>query len=425
MPVARAGLSVLLIERECASNVGNKVCGNALTSAGVTAISDHVTPPRDTEVVARIVSGSFYAPDGRTGVTLPISGPVLNRLTFGQRLLGDAVSAGAELADGSSCLGWSDRDALRARVRFADGSESEVAARVFIDASGYGSVLTRDGGPNFADTPTRSEVGVAYREIVSLRDPIDEATGAFIVLSPPGAESGYAWLFPMGGRLANVGIGATLDGVDRSLKRTYDDFVESRPELRGAEVVSSGAGMMPLRRPLASLVGDGFMAVGDAGCQAHPLTGGGIASALIAGTMAGEQAVAALSTGAASADALWGYARRYMTGLGAEYAAHEVMKGLVFAMPHDDLMFLWREFDRSGLLVNALRDIRLLPGIGGALKLLAAFARRPRLASRIISTTRAMSAVRHHYEDYPEAPAGLAEWVARGKVLTRHRGMEE
>jgi geranylgeranyl reductase family protein len=425
MPVAAAGLSVLLVEREPASKVGDKVCGNALTTDGVECVSTYLEPPGGAEVVAHITGGTFYAPDGTTGVTLPMSGLVLNRLTFGQRLLADAVSAGAAIVDSCSCVGWSDREAGRVRVRSADGSEDDIAARVFIDASGYRSVLARDGGPCFADPPTRSEVGVAYREILALREPFKEDTGAYIVLSPPGAQYGYSWVFPMGGRLVNAGIGASLESIGGSLKGAYDDFVASRPELRGAEVVASGAGMMPLRRPLASLVGNGFMAVGDAGCQAHPITGGGIASAVAAGAMAGEQAVAALSNGAATTEALWGYAKRFMNDIGATYSAHEVMKDLVFAMTKDEVMFLWREFERSGFLVQALRDIKLLPGLGGALRLFAAFASRPRLTGKIVRVTRAMASVRRHYEDYPDGPAGLAEWVARGRTLTRSRGMED
>jgi digeranylgeranylglycerophospholipid reductase len=423
MAPARAGLSVLLIEREPASRVGDKICGNALTAEGVAAMSDFIAPPAGPEVVARIMSGTFYAPDGTTGARLPMPGVVLNRLTFGQRLLADAVEAGAELADECSCVGWSDRNELRVRVR-SDGGESEICARIFIDASGYRSVLARDGGPIVADVPTRDEVGVAYREIVSLRAPIDENGGAYLVLSPPGAEFGYAWVFPMGGRLVNVGIGASLSSVEGSLKSAYDAFVASRPELRGAEAISSGAGMVPLRRPLASLVGDGFMAVGDAGCLAHPLSGGGIAAGVIAGGMAGEQAVEALSNGASSVDALWGYGKRFMTAVGASYAGHEVLKGFVFSMSHDELMFLWREMAKPQPLERALREGRLLSGAGGAIKLLAAFTTRPGLATRIIRESRAVAAVRRHYQDYPDSPSGLAQWVARGKVLRRTRGME-
>jgi digeranylgeranylglycerophospholipid reductase len=422
---AVGGFRVLLIDRESADNVGSKICGNALVPEALRAIAHAMAPPNGAEVAAKLTSGTFYAPDGKTGVTLPAPGVVLNRLVFGRRILSDAVSAGAELVDQCSCVGWSDRDSVRVRVRFPDGADSDVAARVVIDASGFRSILTRDGGPTHADSPNGHEVGVGYREILSLREPLDEGTGGFVVLSPPGAAAGYAWAFPMGGRLANVGIGTTLATVSGSLKSAYDDFVVGRPELAGAAVVSGGAGMVPLRRPLASLVGDGFMAVGDAGCQTNPLHGGGIVPAMLAGAMAGETAVAALSNGTAAVEDLWTYGARFMRSIGAAYSAHEILKRLIHSLSRDDLMFLCDQLARSERLLETIRTASLLPGFFEALKRLAALARRPRLAARIVGTTVAMRSVRRHYEDYPDHPAELESWLARGDVRRRKRGAEE
>jgi digeranylgeranylglycerophospholipid reductase len=417
VPPAASGFRVLLIEREGADNVGAKVCGNALVPDALEAAARYVAPPGGAEVAARLTSGTFYAPDGKTGVTLPAPGAVLNRLVFGQRLLGDAVAAGAELVDHCSCVGWSDRDSKRVRVQFSDGTGSDVSARVVIDASGFRSILTRDGGPTLADSSNSREVGVGYREILALGHPIDESTGGFVVLSPPGATAGYAWVFPMGESLANVGIGTTLATVSGSLKNAYDDFVSGRPELEGAAVVSSGAGMVPLRRPLASLVGNGFMVVGDAGCQTNPLHGGGIVPAMLAGVMAGETAVAALSNGSATAETLWAYGARFMHGIGAAYSAHEMLKRLIYSLSLGDLMFLCEQLGRSERLIQTIRSASLLPGAAEALRRLAALVRRPALATRIVGTSVAMRSVRRHYEDYPDSPAGLASWLARGEIL--------
>ncbi|MCK4511559.1 NAD(P)/FAD-dependent oxidoreductase [bacterium] len=421
LPAARAGLRVLIIEREKAADVGRKVCGNTLGIEGLAPVAHQVTPPGGAEVAALLESGTMYIRDVKTGVRLPAPGVVLNRLVFGQRLLADAVSAGADLADSCSCIGWSDREATRIRLRFNDGSESDLTARIVIDASGFRSVLARNGGTTHDDPVARTEVAVAYREIVSLPDPIDERNGGFVVLAAPGAEHGYAWVFPMGGRLANVGIGTTLATVTGSLREAYGVFVAGRPELAGAERISGGAGMVPVRRALASLVGDGFMAVGDAGCQTSPMHGGGIVPAILAGVRAGEQAVRALSNGGTSADALWEYGAQFMTTIGAAYATHDVLKDLIYSLSDRDLVFLFTQIAQSEKLIHAIQRGSFLPGVGEALRRLAAFTLRPRLAARIISTGKAMASIRHHYEAYPDSPSGLESWMGREELLRRSR----
>jgi geranylgeranyl reductase family protein len=416
LPAAGAGLSVLLVDREAADDVGRKVCGNAMAPADLDPIAGRVSLPTGAEVAAQPESGTFYVPGG-TGVRLPARGVVLNRLVFGQRLLSDAVAAGAQLVDRCSCVGWSNRDATTVRLRLSDGSETDVSARVVIEASGFRSVLAHDRGTTHQDPIRRTEVAVGYREILSLPTPIDEKNGGFVVFAAPGAERGYAWVFPMGGRLANVGIGTRLASVRGSLRDAYDSFVASRPELSGAERITGGAGMIPIRRPLASLVGDGFMVVGDAGCQTSPLHGGGIAPAMRAGVMAGEQAVAAISSGSVSSEALWGYGREYMSTLGGSYASHNVIKDLIYSLSSSELAFLCEQLARVDGLTRTLQKGNLLPGAGEAIKRLVAFTRRPRLAARILRASRVMSSIRKHYQDYPDSPLKLNSWVGRLEFL--------
>lgn len=422
MPVAKAGLDVLIIERVQAQDVGNKVCGNAIAADGLDPVSEHVRPPSGPEIAARLKAGTLYVRGESEGVRLPAPGLVLNRLVFGQRLLTDALAEGAHLADSTTCLGWSDRENTLVRVRHADGKESDVQARVVIDASGYGSVLTRDGGPTHTDKAERSEVGVGYREILALPEPMDEGAGGFVVFFPDGAEHGYAWVFPMGGRLANVGIGTTLDTVQGNLRDSFRVFVEGRPELKDAQVISSGAGMLPLRRPLVSVVGDGFMVAGDAGCQTSPIHGGGIAPAISAGVMAGQQAVAALAANDTSADSLWPYGVNIANRIGAFYGAHEMLGNLIYSLTGDELLFLARRLVASGRIIETIHEGSLLSSVGQGLRLLAPFAGRPGLARRIIRTSRAMSRTREHYEDYPDSPARLDSWLGRAEYLRRKGG---
>ncbi len=418
LPAAQ-GLRVLLIERAAAADVGRKVCGNGMCLEGFREVDRYIAPPSGPEVAARLDGITAYPRSGRDGLRTAGGGVILNRHVFGQRLLADALDAGAELLDECACVGWSDRGANTVRLRLGDGRECDVNARVVIDASGYRAVLTSEGGPTHPDDISRRETAVAYRAILSLREPMDEAWGGFLVFSPEGAESGYAWVFPMGGRLANVGVGARLDGLRGSAKVPFEAFVASREELAGAEVLSASAGILPVRRPRASLVGDGFMAVGDAGCQTSPLHGGGIMPSIIAGIMAGEEAAAAIGRGDTSAQSLWPYGMRFMRGIGALHATHEVLRSLLYSLTPADVDFAARQLSALGAAVPSVRDGALLPSVPESLRRLGAFARRPRLAASVLRAGTRMAARRRHYLDYPDSPDKLGSWMGRTDYLVR------
>ncbi|MBD3347642.1 MAG: FAD-dependent oxidoreductase, partial [Candidatus Eisenbacteria bacterium] len=265
--VARDGRSVLLVERLPRADVGRKVCGNGIADEGLESASRYISAPTGAEVAWRVEGGMLVLQDGETSMRVPKAGVVLNRFVLGQRLLADAMEAGCVFADRCSCAGWSDREAKRVRLDLPDGARTEVAARVVIDASGYRAVLTRSGGPLRAETLERCDVGIGYREIVPLTSPLPEPRAVIIDLGTDEARGGYGWIFPMGERLANIGIGATLERSGGDLRKAYRAFLERHPEVRTSRPLESGAGMLPLRRPLLSMVGDGFVAVGDAGCQ--------------------------------------------------------------------------------------------------------------------------------------------------------------
>jgi flavin-dependent dehydrogenase len=138
--------------------------------------------------------------------------------------------------------------------------------------------------------------------------------------------------------------------------------------------------------------------------------------------MAGEQAVEAVSNGSTSADALWGYGREFMTTIGASYAAHDVIKDLLYSLTSSELAFLCEQLSRSDRLIRTLQKGSLLPGTVEALKRLAAFTRRPRLAARILRASRTMSSIRRHYQDYPDSPSKLNSWAGRLEFLRRAAG---
>jgi digeranylgeranylglycerophospholipid reductase len=418
--LAEGGFRVLLIDKEPSADVGRKVCGNAIGEDGLAVVSRYIESPKGAEVARRLSHGTLILEDG-TAIRIPKGGVILNRLVFGQRILADAVEAGAVFRDRCSCLGWSDRRVNRVRIRDAEGAEGDVDARIVIDASGFRAVLTRTGGPAHPDAVSRDDVAVAYREIAPLRKPLDRPDDAIIVLTPKLARGGYGWVFPMGDRLANVGIGAPLAAVGRPIREIYDEFIASQPWLEATDPIEAGTGLLPIRAPLATFVGDGFMSVGDAACQTDPLHGGGISPSIVAANLAADSAAEALSDGDVSTTALWGYNVAFMREVGARHAGQDFLRRFLDSVSDDDLLFLAREFGSGHLLTTTFQPDGALPRLRTAFRFLAKAAARPRLAGALVRTGQLCEKIQEAYLDYPHSVGRFESWL--GQVEFQRRAL--
>ena len=101
---------------------------------------------------------------------------------------------------------------------------------------------------------------------------------------------GYGWLFPKG-KVANLGIGVDKGyGVD--LKDALDQFHTELCEtgLIGDTIYSRTGGLIPVGGLRAQLAYQNILFAGDAAGLTHPITGAGIAPAVLSGSLAGEAA---------------------------------------------------------------------------------------------------------------------------------------
>ena len=417
--IARAGRKVLLCDRATERDIGRKICGNAVADEGLTAIQHLPEGPRGPEVAGHLESGSLVLPDGAGSVRIPVGGIVLNRVVYGQRLLREAVDEGAVFASRCTCVGWTDRERRAVGLRVAEDRTIEVTPRLVVDASGYASVLTRRGGPTHGFELSRADVGIAYREIAPLLEPVPDSTEARVVLSPRGARRGYAWIFPITERVANIGLGGPLESVGSGVKRAFEAYVASEKQLATGDPIDAGAGMLPMRRPIPSLVGDGFLSVGDAGCQTSPLHGGGIVPSILAGDAAARAAVDALSSNDCSAGKLWVYNVWYMRDIGARHAAHDMLRRVLFGLSDDDLSYLTVELARAGFMMGTIRDGRLRPPIGEVLRIVGRALRRPGLTTSLLRAARLTDRIRRVHAEYPDAPGRLDSWIGQAEFLSR------
>lgn len=202
-------------------------------------------------------------------------GIMIDRAGFDQALARQAADAGAtELLETS--LVSVDPERSIAVVRKGE-ARTEIRFRALVAADGPHSHVAQS-------------LGLARLETVDTRQytvPLlsrHAHTDIFLSADYPG---GYAWLFPKGGA-ANLGLGldtrlapdlkAPLDALHREL---------AGQGLVGTDVLGRTGGAIPVGGLRERLVVGNALFVGDAAGLTHPITGAGIAAAVISGEAAG------------------------------------------------------------------------------------------------------------------------------------------
>ncbi len=325
--LARGGRSVLLVDK--ARFPRDKCCGDGLTADALRQLEALGLRPDAVPDWQPVAEVHVCSPVGRT-VTFPLPADgqyavVAPRAQLDAALLDVARAAGVKVADGHSLTG--------ARA---------VAGGLELDVDGLGTLITDYAiGADGAWSPLRHALGAnqpgylgdwhAFRQYFSEVGP--EAAGLWIWFEPD-LLPGYAWSFPLPGGRANVGFGILRDaGIPvRDMKDMWPDLL-ARPAIRdvlGPSAVPEGthkAWPIPARVDQMPLTAGGGRAlfVGDAACATDPMTGEGIAQALLTGRQA---AVAVLAGGA-------GVAAAYERAVEHElFADHRLSRLLSRALSH-------------------------------------------------------------------------------------------
>jgi digeranylgeranylglycerophospholipid reductase len=283
---AEQGVSVLMLEKD--RDVGYPVrCGEAISKAGV----EEFIEPDDKWIAATISKFSFNSPD-ETEVILDFgeAGYVLERRIFDYELARTAANAGAEILTRAYVNGLLFENGKVSGVKYEhNGEQKELNAKIVIAADGVESRVGRWAGLkthiDFRDMESAVQITCA-------NIPVDQNT-LYFYFGQDYAPHGYFWIFPKGYNKANIGLGVSgLIGKRKSAKSFLDDFMNRNyPD---APVLTTIAGGVPCAITLEKISAPGIMLVGDAARQVNPLSGGGIASGMIGGKIAGTIASEAI-----------------------------------------------------------------------------------------------------------------------------------
>jgi len=415
---AKAGLEVCLIDRKKRVDIGEKVCGDAVGKHHFDELG--LTPPRGDELRSRVEGVKIHSPDHQTVFTVKserIYGFILNRRLFGQRLLNEAVDAGATLFDSTIAIEPTLKDDFVTGITAKDMKNEttlQLQSKVVVDASGFTAILRKSLQPKIGiDLNLNNEdVEACYREIRALKGSDFDSQFCEIYLDQTLTPSGYHWIFPEGENTVNAGIGVAMTKGFPNPKSLFYQKILPKPLFKDSTLIKGGSWYVPTRRPLDCMTSNGMLFVGDAACQVNPIHGGGIGPSMKGGKLAGETITEALEKDDVSREGLWQYNVNYMRVYGAKQAGLDIFRlfllqsvtnedinyGMKYQLITEDDLFKVSLGENLHLNITE-KTMRAFRGLG-KLSLL----RRLRDASHLIKKMKAV------YLSYPDSPEGFEEW---------------
>ncbi|MBN1464416.1 NAD(P)/FAD-dependent oxidoreductase [candidate division KSB1 bacterium] len=327
---AAAGASVLMLEKD--RDIGIPVrCAEGASEAGLRAVLENI----DERWIDNRISEVFFHSPGEKMVELKFKqvGYILNRKLFDYDLAQMAVRAGVEVLTKAYVFDLLREDDKIAGIRFSHmGKTFDVKSRLVVGADGVESRVGR-----WAGIKTRTKMGdIETCAQYTVHDLNLADNHLHLFFSSKIAPEGYLWIFPKGDGRANIGLGISGDAAAKKAPVSYlDEFMAER--YPHASILNSVAGGVPCDRTLETIVLDGLMLVGDAAHQCNPITGGGIAPALIAGKIAGQVAGRAIAEGDVSAKSMQDYPRRWHKAEGRNHQIFYRLKNYIYKLTDDEL----------------------------------------------------------------------------------------
>ena len=292
--LARAGRDVIVVDR--ARFPRDKCCGDGLTAGALRHLEALGLRPDSVASWQNVDDVWVRSPSGRTACfPMPrgqgIFAAVAERADLDAALLDVARAAGAKVHDGH---GVTYARLVEGHVELDVDGLGAVRAPYAVGADGMWSPLRKALG---ADQPGYLGEWHAFRQYFGGASP--KAADLWVWFEPD-LLPGYAWSFPLPGGRANVGFGIQRSsGIPvRRMKELWPELL-GRPHVRdvlGPSAVAEAthrAWPIPARIDKAMLHFGRALFVGDAAAATDPMTGEGIAQALVTGRIAADAVQAA------------------------------------------------------------------------------------------------------------------------------------
>ncbi len=356
---ALGGAKVLMLDKK--SEIGApKRCAEGVSIGGLESLG---IEPNPRWVTKKLDGVRMVSPNGTDvwltsdKVELPEAGYILERKVFDKFMAMDAARAGAEIRVKTLATGLRREDDHVIVSAECMDEEFEIKAKIIIAADGPETRVARWAGLRTA-LKAKDMESCAQFEMAGVEMENNDVIEFYFGSVAPG---GYAWIFPKGDDIANVGLGVLTTNTDKTAYQHLLEFVENCPATKNAQPVELNIGADPVGGMPKKMVADNVMVVGDAASQVNPLTGGGIISGMTGGMLAGKVAAEAIKEGDASEKRLSEYEKVCRAEIGDSINKYLKVKDYMMTLSDEELdsiadVFKDTDFERvsTGEIVKTL-----------------------------------------------------------------------
>ncbi len=423
LTLARSDYKVVIIDKKKRSEIGNKVCGDALDNFSPDFMLQKIglELPKEDEISDRINKGTIATKNA--SVTRFAPGYTVDRHRYGQRLLNECEKLGIEIIDGARVLDLIIEDNYLRGVKYLKNKKkNKIRAKLIADCSGTHGAIRSRLPDNFSEglpgkIPDR-HIAASYREIIELKEDHDFPGEIVIIYDPEIPPPGYIWKFPKGDRIINVGTGwLKSEKIDGTMKDIFHEAISKH--YSDYRVLTKGGGLIMMRPPLDCLTFNGGLVVGEAACMTDPLSAEGHGPALVSGYFAGKTIINALDTDKMAREDMWQYNTDIMKHFGIRNVISMITSKHLNRISGNEMDFaLKRELITAEELDTVFEGGEIDMGIRTVLsKIKRAF---PRLGilikiKKLVDEIDKLTAI---YERYPKDPDELTDWrIQRDKII--------
>jgi flavin-dependent dehydrogenase len=428
--LTKKNLSVIIIEKDKREEVGKRLDvihfeTDRIKKAGI-------PPPQEgfPELVGVFEEDTVNAPDFKTKKKIRALQTVIRLSYFLQRMYKIVESEGGKFEFNCKFTELIfENGKIVGLVAEKNGAKIEFRARLVVDASGTSGVIrTRLPADYGVETFKLGPNDVMYVLLQYIKwskpdEPFPQHLNGFIYY--------LAWLGPC--HIENgVIIGVGQPGSYENVAKVREDFLK-KANFPPYEVIKSERGFTPYRRPPYSLVGDGFLCIGDASVITYPFSGHGVTVTWMLCMIAAEVIEDAINQkGYLTREKLWDINVKYFRDQGAKFAAlymqlsgilnftekewnYLVGSNIIYRSRKGEIPEPNKEYETEMSFGEILKIALGL--LGGVLKRKLSF----KNVKKLLKANRLAGKIQKHYETYPENPENFEEWVNQAEELWKQK----
>jgi digeranylgeranylglycerophospholipid reductase len=207
-----------------------------------------------------------------------------------------------------------------------------LKSKITADATGFNRTLTKQTPQEFMIQPfiEKQDMVSAWqeeREIESKhKEKVIDSLGILpgIFYTCLGDDNAYHMMFLRKNNTLLLIFAIPEEGNRPRAKQYCEAFLQNHPNI--GKRISNGGKTIPVRHSIDTMVGNGFLCLGDAACQNVPITGSGVSSSLYAADIAASTITKALNSDNVSIGSLWSYNHNYQAKRGAIMASYDIIR---------------------------------------------------------------------------------------------------